>query len=131
MNNNLWSIISKKRHKINGGGHKEYEDYPVIFSPYSSKDVPKNLFKIDQKLIIKEVENPGQFKTKKRNTDDKLLLARSLNLGYYLIIPLLLGLFLGIWLDKLFSSQPFFLLLLFALGVVSSFYNLWKVVKMK
>ncbi|OGK10111.1 hypothetical protein A2767_00365 [Candidatus Roizmanbacteria bacterium RIFCSPHIGHO2_01_FULL_35_10] len=80
---------------------------------------------------MKEVENPGQFKSKKRNTDDKLLLARSLNLGYYLIIPLLLGLFLGIWLDKLFSSQPFFLLLLFALGVVSSFYNLWKVVKMK
>ena len=131
MHKDLWSLLEKKKHKVKGGFHKEFEEYPVIFNPYASKDVPKNLFRIDQNLKIKEIDKPEQFKIKKRNVDDKMLLARSLNLGYYLLIPLLAGLFLGIWLDKVFSSKPFFLLLLFTLGVISSFYNLWQVVKMK
>lgn len=129
MNNDLWSMLSKKRHKTFDHGHKEYEEFPVIFSPYQTGNVPKNILKINRKLKLEKTEGIKMFKAKARTEEDKFLLARSLNLGYYLVIPLLMGIFLGYWLDKIFSTKPFFLLVLFALGVISSFYNLWKTVK--
>jgi len=111
--------------------HREYEDYPVIYHPFSSKKVPKNLLKIDQNLIIKQVDQPEKLKVQKRSVDDKYLIARTVNIGYYLIIPLLFGLVTGFWLDQVFSSKPFFLLMFFSFGIISSFYNLWKTVKLK
>src|SRR3989344_2566549 len=124
MDSDLWTIISKKKHKLREYGHKEYEDFPVIYSPFYSKAVPKKLYKIDKDLKIKEVGEKDNFNKKIRTVDDKILVARSINLGYYLIIPLLFGLFFGYWLDNLFSSKPIFLLIFFSLGVVASFYNL-------
>lgn len=62
---------------------------------------------------------------KKENQIDPSLL----NVGYYLITPLLVGVFLGLLLDSKLRTKPFFTLFFIVLGTVSSFYNLWKIVK--
>lgn len=51
------------------------------------------------------------------------------SLGFYLLIPILLGIFLGIRIDKWLETKPFFTFLFIALGTISSFYNLWKLTK--
>lgn len=87
----------------------------------------KTFYKIGIDLKIKKVDNDSQIKSKK--ILDEIPLAKSLNIGYYLITPLLVGIFFGFWLDKVLGTKPIFFLLLFSLGVVSSFYNLFKIVK--
>ncbi len=77
-------------------------------------------------MKIKKTEAMPQ---KKQAEDDKIELAKSLNIGYYLITPLLVGVFLGYWIDKILGTKPVFLLLFFGLGIVGAFYNLWKTVQ--
>lgn len=57
------------------------------------------------------------------------VLAKYSNIGYYLIAPLLLGVFIGFWLDSYFNSKPVFVLVFLALGFVSTIYNLFRVIK--
>lgn len=52
-----------------------------------------------------------------------------LSLGFYLITPLLLGVFVGFWLDRHFNTRPWFIIIGIVLGTISVFYNLWKIVK--
>lgn len=50
-------------------------------------------------------------------------------IGYYLIIPLLAGLGLGIFLDHKFETKPFFTIIGIIIGVIGTFYNLFRVKK--
>lgn len=52
-----------------------------------------------------------------------------LNLGFYLITPLVVGVFLGLYLDNKFRTKPAFTLLFILLGLISTFYNLFKILK--
>jgi len=52
-----------------------------------------------------------------------------MNLGMYFLIPILTGLFIGVWLDKRFDRKGFFTILLLSIGVIASFYNLIKLYK--
>jgi len=54
-------------------------------------------------------------------------IAKYLNLGYYLVTPIIIGVFLGLFLDKLFKTRKIFFITLFSLGVISTFYNLFKI----
>ena len=47
-----------------------------------------------------------------------------MNLGMYFLVPILLGLFAGVWLDKRFDTGSLFTILLLTVGVISAFYNL-------
>lgn len=60
---------------------------------------------------------------------NNLLLAKSLNVGYYVITPLLGGVFLGLLLDRYFGTRGVFVIIMILLGTISSFYNLYKLVK--
>lgn len=60
---------------------------------------------------------------------NNLVLAKSLNIGYYLLTPLLVGVFLGLALDKVFQTHGVFVVILILLGTISSFYNLYKLTK--
>lgn len=51
------------------------------------------------------------------------------NLGYYLLTPLLMGVFLGLTIDNYFHTKPVFTLGLIFLGMFASFYNLYKIFK--
>ncbi len=51
------------------------------------------------------------------------------NVGFYLLVPLLLGIFIGYQADKMFKTKPIFVLIGIGFGTISSFYNLWKLLK--
>ncbi len=121
----LLKIKKKKRHYMS----KLYNDndYPVIFSSGSDFGPTKLFFKVDKDLHMKQVND--QNTVKKNKITDNFLIAKSFNIGYYLITPLLAGVFFGYWLDMFFKTKPLFILLLFMLGIAGSFYNLWKIVK--
>ncbi len=69
------------------------------------------------------------FPKKKENKLLRGLELTYLNIGFYLLVPILLGVFLGYNMDIWFNSKPFFLVLFLILGTISSFYNLWKLTK--
>lgn len=87
----------------------------------------KTFYKIGKDLKLKKVDQDLPIKSKE--SLNKIVVAKSLNIGYYLITPILVGAFFGYWLDKVFATKPVFFLIPFSLGVIGSFYNLWKIVK--
>lgn len=86
-----------------------------------------NYLKIDQKFNLSNTITTTIKKTKKINKN--LLSINSLNIGAYLITPILLGVFIGYNLDIYLNSKPIFILLFILLGTFSSFYNLFKLTK--
>jgi len=65
----------------------------------------------------------------KKKVNEKVPLIDTLNIGTYLITPILLGVFFGLFLDNKSGKKPFFVLGGLFLGVVASFYNLYKLIK--
>ncbi|MCL4364385.1 AtpZ/AtpI family protein [Patescibacteria group bacterium] len=117
--------VRKKHHHLSSnqsGG----DDYPIIFSGGVKDKSEKKVYKIGHDLKIKE--HPDVKEIKNDSEKDKILVAKSMNIGYYLITPLILGVFFGFWLDRVFKTKPILLLVFFAFGIVGSFYNLWKYV---
>jgi len=53
------------------------------------------------------------------------------SLGFYLIIPILIFLFLGLYLDDKFFKNGKIIPLFIMIGVISSFYNLFALTKQK
>lgn len=79
---------------------------------------------VEEKFVVKV----GQ-RLKKSRSKKFVLNPVYFNVGLYLIVPLLLGVFLGYYLDKRFHSKPIFTLVGILLGTISTFYNLWKLLK--
>lgn len=67
----------------------------------------------------------------KRKTVDDFGYARYMNIGFYLITPLMTGVFLGLWIDKRFHIEPVGIISGIAFGTVSTLYNLIKLTKQK
>lgn len=65
---------------------------------------------------------------KRRKRNDTWTSLEYMNVGYFLIVPLLLGIGAGLVLDKVMKSTVFIVPGI-VLGTVGSFYNLWKLVK--
>ena len=74
-------------------------------------------------------EDGDNLKKKANNRKSILSLSKYLNLGWSLVAPLILGVVLGIYLDRLFSTKIVFILGGIMLGFVVSIYNLWKLTK--
>lgn len=86
--------------------------------------VRSRIQKINEEFALQAVH------TKKRNTkSDDMPLYDAMHVGVYLLVPLLVGIGLGIMLDNKNGIKPvgFFLGLLF--GVIGSFFNLIKFVR--
>jgi len=64
---------------------------------------------------------------KKVIRDKNFNLAKYLNLSYYLVIPIIAGVFLGLFLDNLLKTKKLFFIIFFSLGIVGTFYNLFKI----
>lgn len=71
--------------------------------------------------------------TAKKNKDDDsssfYALAKYSNIGYYLISPLIIGVFIGLLVDSYFGSKPVATLIAVAVGTIAVFYNLYKLTK--
>ena len=126
MNNDLLIAFAKKRHHVSSSVHHEYDEYPIIFSGQGASKSTRRFYKVGHDMKIKMTEATSK---KKQSKDDEIELAKSLNIGYYLITPLLGGVFLGYWIDKILGTKPVFLLLFLGLGIAGAFYNLWKTVQ--
>lgn len=80
------------------------------------------MFKIDAGGNLKTSEEVKRKKKSKKDGWD----AVNFGVGFYLLTPILLGLGVGLVLDRVLNTRPLFTLLFLVLGVISSFYNLWK-----
>jgi F0F1-type ATP synthase assembly protein I len=87
---------------------------------YSRSDIKK----VGSSFIIE----PFHRKRKKAN-DDKYRLIDAMDLGIYLIIPLLAGLGIGVVLDNRTGIKPVGIITGLLLGAVGSFFNLIKIVR--
>lgn len=68
----------------------------------------------------------SSIKRKKTKTDDRSSISY-LNIGFYLITPILVGVFLGSVVDSYFHTRPIFIILFLIVGTIMCFYNLFKV----
>ncbi|HAG53389.1 MAG TPA: magnesium transporter [Alphaproteobacteria bacterium] len=82
------------------------------------KDFDKKLDEMSKKYKLHEEENTPQENP-----------ATGYVLGISFVMHVIVGLFMGIGLDKYFDTAPLFLLLLLFLGFASGFRHLWKVMK--
>lgn len=84
----------------------------------------KKYYTFDKNLNLKEsnISYPMNVKKKVNN----YLIAKYINIGYYLIIPLIFGIFGGFFLDKILKKKIFFIIC-FSFGVIGIFYNLIKI----
>ena len=87
----------------------------------------RNYFEIDKHGNLKKtIRNINKKRETKKNffTDNV-----NFNVGYSLVTPILVGVIIGLVLDSRFHSKPVFTVFFIFLGAVSSFYNLFKMIK--
>ena len=89
-----------------------------------------NYFHIDNNLDVKQ---SSSLITKKNNKNirksNNFDLAKNMNLGYYLITPMIFGVFFGLFLDNQLKTKQIFFIIFFSLGVIGTFYNLYRIYK--
>ena len=78
----------------------------------------KRYFRFDKNLNLKSSEIP---RSKKPSQKNNLELAKYSNIGYYLITPLLIGVFLGLYFHSVLVGV--------VIGTVETFYNLFRLLK--
>jgi F0F1-type ATP synthase assembly protein I len=89
-------------------------------------------FKIDKSFDLKSVERiEKKAVATKKSFWDKNPLEKYLDIGYYLLIPIIIFLVIGIYFDKFFKTKPLGIIFFLFLGVFSSFYNLYRLTKEK
>ena len=76
-----------------------------------------------------EIEEISLEKTPRKKREWLNIPPAYFNLGMYLAIPLLLGLFLGQYLDRRFQTKAIFTLIFIIFGTISVFYNLIRLYK--
>lgn len=91
----------------------------------------KNFFHIDDSLEIAKSYPQKRDSIKKdaeKRLEDNNTVAKFLNLGYYIITPLIVGIFFGLLLDKALNSTIYVKIFLFV-GIAGTFYNLIRIVR--
>ena len=86
-----------------------------------------NYFKIDKNGNLRKT-SPNLIK-KSKNKRSFFSEYININVGYSLITPILIGVGIGLVLDNKFNSKPVFTVFFIFLGTVSSFYNLFRLIK--
>lgn len=92
----------------------------------------KYFYTFDKNLKLRATKNLNQenkaIKNRRLNEKEKYHLAKYFSIGYYLLTPLLVGVFLGLYIDKKFGFR-YFVLVGIVFGLVSTFYNLYRLTK--
>ena len=79
-------------------------------------------------IIDKDFKIKTQLKSERENKSNKFPLVNYLNIGYYIITPLLIGVFLGYIIDKKWGTSCFIIIGI-VIGALSTFYNLYRLTK--
>jgi len=88
----------------------------------------KKYLGFDRNFNLNKVSPIKRNLKRKLDGDDKIALAKYSNIGYYLVTPLLFGVFLGLYTERLTGKKVAFFVFLI-LGVLGTFYNLFKLIK--
>lgn len=93
-----------------------------------------NFFEIDKQGSLKKTNKPSDsegrtLKKKPGAKKSSLSDLMNMNVGYNLATPILVGVIIGLTLDSHFHSKPVFTVAFIFLGAVSSFYNLFRIIK--
>ncbi len=116
---NLFELVRKKKRLLT---HGEMISENTGFSDSKNQLTHKNkIVTIDTKGKLSELL-PEQVK--KRKTAKRSLNLVDLNIGFYIITPILLGVVIGIAMDNWLGRKPFFVSWGIILGTIGSFYNL-------
>ena len=86
--------------------------------------LPKKYLGFDKNFDIKIISQPKN-KTKKQSN---FTLVNAGSVGYYIITPLVVGVFLGYTIDKKIGTN-FLVVLGIFLGAIGAFYNLFRLTK--
>ena len=76
-----------------------------------------------------DIETVEKDQTKQSKRSSLAFPAKYANLGFYLITPILLGIFIGKFLDGKFQTGTFYTTTLLIFGTISTFYNLYTFIK--
>jgi len=83
----------------------------------------KRYLKVDGNLNIRSSSAPVKKMIKKNP------LVNNFNIGYYIITPLLVGVFLGLVIDYWLKTKTLFTLVFIGFGTLGSFYNIYRIYK--
>ena len=86
----------------------------------------KEIFEFDQEGNIKKIRAKND---KVLNDNNKVFDISSFSIGYYLVTPIIVGVFLGLGLDNWLNTKPVFFIIFLMFGTVASFYNIFKLTK--
>lgn len=87
----------------------------------------KNYFEIDKQGNLKKTSQ--NLNKSQKNKKDLFSQYLNINVGYNLVTPILIGVIIGLILDNKFHSKPVFTVFFIFFGAISSFYNLYKMIK--
>jgi len=89
-----------------------------------------NYYFLDKNFDIKKEPKKKIRKNKpsKFSNKENILLAKYTNIGYYLITPLIIGVFLGLYLDNKFRIN-YLVIIGIIIGGISAIYNLFRLLK--
>jgi len=126
----FFDYLKKRKRKIlNNLEVENRKETSFFYRPIKSigREKKQTFFTIEKNFKIK----PAKKEEKQKKTPTKLdfSLANSFNIGYYLITPLLIGVFFGLLLDNFLKTKPVFTLTLLSFGMMGTLYNLWKLIK--
>jgi F0F1-type ATP synthase assembly protein I len=85
--------------------------------------------KIRRTYIDKDLNLKETIEIKKEHHNKNLGSYQYLNIGFYLITPLLVGIFSGLYLDKRIGTHSIFITIGLLVGVIGTFYNLYRLTK--
>lgn len=127
----LYYLKRRRRQKIlNEPEIEKNGGMPIIYRPITNngeKEKKQTFFTVSRNFNIKEVKKEEKQKKIPRKLDFSFV--NFLNIGYYLITPLLAGVFFGLLTDNFFRTKPVFITIFIFLGAVGTFYNLGKIVR--
>jgi len=79
----------------------------------------------DFKIVVRPIVKNINKKVKKSNFS----VVNYINIGYYILTPLLVGVFLGLIIDRWLGLKGSFVILFIFFGTLAAFYNLYKIYK--
>lgn len=86
----------------------------------------RNYVVLDRDFVVRTASRRKDTRADKKGREMK---PEYFNAGFYILVPLLLCTFLGFQIDNWLKTKPAFLLMGLAVGIVATFYNLWKLAK--
>jgi F0F1-type ATP synthase assembly protein I len=86
-----------------------------------------NFFEIDKQGNLKKAQQ--NFVEKQKAEKDFYSQYLNVNVGYSLVTPILAGVIIGIALDNKFHKKPVFTVFFIFFGMISSIYNLYRIIK--